>query len=62
MSDVKTPTPGTKSAKVWSIASSMEGARRRDVLNACTADGINPYTAATQYQAWLHRNDVTVEA
>jgi len=62
MSDVKVPTPGTKCAKVWEIATRMKGARRRDVLNACAAEGINPYTAATQYQSWKHRNDVKVEA
>jgi hypothetical protein len=44
-------------ARVWEIASKMKGARRKDVLKACEEEGINPYTAATQYQVWKHRND-----
>ena len=43
--------------RVWEIADSMPGARRKDVLQACVAAGINPYTAETQYFLWRHRKD-----
>lgn len=39
--------------KVWDICDSMRGQRRKDVVAACVAAGINPGTARTQYQAWL---------
>jgi hypothetical protein len=44
-------------AKVWEIASSMPKAERKDVLAACVKAGINEFTAKTQYQRWLHRDD-----
>lgn len=43
-------------AKVWEIAGKI-GKDRAKVLEACAAAGINPNTAKTQYQRWLHRND-----
>lgn len=39
-------------SKVWTIASQMPGARRKDVVAAAVAQGIAFYTARTQYQAW----------
>lgn len=38
--------------KVWHIADSMPGAKRKDVLAACVKAGIAYYTARTQYQQW----------
>lgn len=38
--------------RVWTVASSMVGARRRDVVAACVAQGVAFYTARTQYQRW----------
>ena len=38
---------------VWDTADKMVGARRKDVLAACTEKGIAFYTARTQYQLWL---------
>lgn len=39
--------------KVWTIADSMPGASRKDVIAACEAAGIGPGTSRTQYQAWF---------
>jgi hypothetical protein len=39
--------------KVWAIAESMPGARRKDVIAACEAAGIGAGTSRTQYQAWF---------
>lgn len=39
--------------KVWDIADSMPGARRKEVMAACEAAGIAFFTARTQYQKWL---------
>lgn len=39
-------------ARVWAIASEMEGARRKDVIEACEKAGIAFYTARTQYQKY----------
>lgn len=39
--------------RVWHIADEMVGARRKDVLARCVAEGIAFYTARTQYQLWL---------
>jgi hypothetical protein len=48
-------TPSTVDSPVklvHAIADEMKGARRRDVIAACVAKGINRHTAATQYQRW----------
>jgi hypothetical protein len=37
---------------VHDICDKMKGARRRDVIAACVAKGINKHTAATQFQRW----------
>lgn len=39
--------------QVWHIADSMPGAKRKEVIAACVAQGIAYYTARTQYQQWL---------
>lgn len=38
--------------RVWEIADSMPDAKRKDVVDACIAQGINFFTARTQYQKW----------
>jgi hypothetical protein len=38
--------------QVRAIADSMPGARRKDVVAACVAQGIAYFTARTQYQKW----------
>ncbi len=38
--------------RVWEIADSMPDAKRKDVVDACVAQGINFFTARTQYQKW----------
>lgn len=40
-------------AKVWEIADSMAGARRKDVVSACVEAGVALGTAKTQYQHWF---------
>ena len=45
-----TPLP-TK--KVWHIADSMPGAKRKEVIEACVLQGIAYGTARTQYQHWF---------
>ena len=39
-------------AMVWEIAGQMEGARRKDIIEACEKAGIAFYTARTQYQRY----------
>ncbi len=43
-------------ARVWEIASELKtknaDLQRKDVIQACVMAGINPSTAATQYQKW----------
>lgn len=46
-SDIESPC-----RRVWVIADSMEGARRKEVIEACVANGIAYNTARTQYQHW----------
>lgn len=46
-SEVASPTK-----LVWTIADSMPGASRKDVIAACVAQGINASTAGTQYYKW----------
>lgn len=43
-------------ARVWQIASSMPGADRKAVIDACVAQGINAATASTQYGKWKKAN------
>ena len=50
------PTP---CSVVWDIASSMEGAKRKDVIAECTKQGIAFYTARTQYQLWKQAGKVS---
>lgn len=56
------PKPGGTTARVWAIADSIIGpmdasvldikAVRKNVIDSCEAEGINPGTAATQFGAW----------
>lgn len=39
--------------KVWEIADSMKGERRKHVVAACVAAGVPLGTAKTQYQSWF---------
>ena len=39
--------------RVWAIADSMPGAKRKDVIEACRLAGIAFGTARTQYQKWF---------
>lgn len=39
--------------KVWTIADSMPGAKRKDVIAECVRQGIAYGTARTQYQHWF---------
>lgn len=43
---------GGACATVWAIADEMEGAARKDVIEACRKAGVAYGTARTQYQAW----------
>lgn len=58
-SSVEKPTK-----RVWHIAESMKGARRKDVIEACVNEGIAYYTARTQYQLWYtaSKNDAARQA
>jgi hypothetical protein len=47
--------------RVHEIADSMPGARRKDVVAACVAEGIAMHTARTQYQVWF-RNQRRIAA
>lgn len=42
-------------AKVWGIFNRRPRAQRKEQLEAAAKAGINPNTAKTQYQRWLHR-------
>jgi hypothetical protein len=47
-------------AYVWYKADEMtarEGARRKDVVEACIAQGVAYHTARTQYQSWFTATD-----
>lgn len=48
MSTIPLPTK-----KVWDVADSMPGAKRKEVIEACVAAGIAYGTARTQYQHWF---------
>jgi len=48
----KKPRNGNCKA-VWDMAASMPGAKRKEVIDACVAAGINMGTAKTQYQQWF---------
>lgn len=54
VSEIETPC-----SVVWDIASSMEGAKRKDVIAECTKQGIAFYTARTQYQLWKQAGKVS---
>lgn len=41
--------------KVWGIFNRRPKAPRKEQLEAATTAGVNPNTAKTQYQRWLHR-------
>ena len=41
---------------VWKTCDEMEGARRKDVVEACIVLGVNVHTARTQYQRWFTEN------
>lgn len=49
------PGKGTITERVWSIADSMHGAARRDVIEMCVQKGINVNTARKQYRDWNWR-------
>jgi len=56
----KKSAPVTKAgpvAKAWAIFAKHPKAPRKDVLALCAKARVNPATAKTQYQRWLHRND-----
>lgn len=44
------PRDGSKTARVWELADELGD--RAAVISACTNEGINPSTAATQYAKW----------
>ena len=41
-------------SKAWAIFNKNPKAERHEVLATCEKAGINPNTAKTQYQRWLH--------
>ena len=43
--------------EVWDICEANKDLKRKDVINICVAQGINFYTARTQYQAWKQASD-----
>lgn len=49
---VKQSTIQKPCSVVWDIAIKMDGARRKDVIQACVDAGVSYYTARTQYQQW----------
>ncbi|MFZ2190439.1 MAG: hypothetical protein WAV48_06700 [Candidatus Magasanikiibacteriota bacterium] len=49
----KLSTTEKPTKKVWTIASAMPGASRKEVIAACEAAGIGAGTSRTQYQAWF---------
>lgn len=44
------PYSGHPVALVWGTCDAMEGAKRKDVVEACVVLGVNVHTARTQYQ------------
>lgn len=63
---VTRPKAGTATGKVWEHADSISKknkapAKRGEVIEACTADGINASTAATQYSRWRVYNGLGKE-
>ena len=57
------PTSGTKTGRVWEIADQLSQdtgapATRAAVLEACSKEGINSATGATQYGRWCKFNNV----
>jgi hypothetical protein len=44
-------------AKCWELFSQHPKLARKDQVAAAVAKGLNPSTAATQYQRWMHRGD-----
>jgi hypothetical protein len=48
----KASTVEKPTRKVWEIADSMPGAKRKDIIAACVEQGIAFFTARTQYQKW----------
>lgn len=55
--DPARPAPGSTTGKVWTICDELSANRTKDVsraeiMAACTAAGINPATAGTQYAKW----------
>jgi len=43
--------------EVWDICEECKGWKRKDVIQYCVDQGINFYTARTQYQAWKQASD-----
>ena len=41
-------------AKAWSIFNKHPKAERAELLALCDKAGLNPHTAKTQYQRWVH--------
>ena len=57
------PKEGTVTGRIWAIADDLsqkkgEAANRKEVIEACNADGINVRTTATQFGRWCRFNDV----
>jgi hypothetical protein len=58
------PSAGTATGNVWAIAEALQKKAkgkvptRKDVLDACEADGINAATAATQFGKWCRFHDL----
>jgi hypothetical protein len=46
---------------VWNMADKMsaKGAKRKDIIKACTDAGVAFYTARTQYQLWFKAKNAT---
>ena len=63
-SDIRKPTRGTKTRRVWEIAdeitaSTQRPARREDVIRVARKEGLNPNTASTQYSRWARFNGLS---
>lgn len=54
----ETSTVEGPTKRVWTIADSMPGATRKQVIDACREAGIAFGTARTQYQKWFTANKV----
>lgn len=52
----ETSTVAGATKRVWTIAESMPGAARKEVIAACREAGIAFGTARTQYQKWYKAN------